>query len=655
MIPLPWTAAVESIGSNIANKATGELSDLVLGWLRVRASMSEGRQSPLTLPSVEQCLQLLTKGWGALAAPGEDAGKIANPLVYALQSQGVLIDKDAATAMSSTEIARHFKMWETVLQSLYSRPGVNEWLKGWMQGYLTEEEFNRGMRQQGALGADWAWTAKIMSNRLTPLDYIGSLNRGFISEEEIRKVFSEVGYLHSIDKELMLKNRYMIPSPSDLVRLSVREAFNPQQVKELNLDAELLPDNAEYLKWAKASGLGEVEIKQADGTIVKQDFAKLFWYAHWDLPSPTQAYQFVHRLYSDSRYGKSPWLRLSPKVERADLQNLLKAADYAPKWRAPLEAISYNTLTRVDVRRLRLSGIIKKKDVYHNYRAQGYDDQEAHWLTEWTEQQATGTLPEQVRAQLRKSVCRRWTNGTITKIEGEATLKKADFSDAQIKVIFAECESAHAAKTSERVLALAKRAFLRGQMNAKEAKDTLRQAGFVQARFDEVLKLWEFELFAGAKEASVSKLVNAFEEGLLTAEELVSRLVKLNYNQKSIGLIIRLALVRQQKTRLKLAKAAAAEAKKLQDAAKAEAERLFKEREKLRQEAERERQRLLKEAFAKEREALARFLSFRSEQNLRKWLSDGSIDVEDVRATLLLKGATPADAERWINNATKEK
>jgi hypothetical protein len=178
-----------------------------------------------------------------------------------------------------------------------------------------------------------------------------ALNRGFINEARANEHLSRAGY-DGGSKQAILELRNIIPGPTDLVRMAVREVFNPQLRQELTLDAEF---PAPFAQFAALQGISE-------------EWAGNYWAAHWDLPSPSQGYEMLHR----------------GIINEQQLADLLKALDYAPVWRDKLQAISYNPITRVDLRRLYKMGIINEAQVKDGYRALGYNDERAGWLTEFT-------------------------------------------------------------------------------------------------------------------------------------------------------------------------------------------------------------------------------------------------------------------------------
>jgi hypothetical protein len=178
-----------------------------------------------------------------------------------------------------------------------------------------------------------------------------ALNRGFIDEAFAEERLGRIGYGPQ-SKQALLELRHLLPGPSDLIHMAVRECFNPKLRQELTLDAEF-PDA--FLPWALKLGYSE-------------EWARNYWADHWDLPSPSQGYEMLHR----------------GEIEMPELVDLIKALDYAPVWRDKLINIAYNPITRVDLRRLYKSGILNPDQVKDGYKALGYNDEKAGWLRDYT-------------------------------------------------------------------------------------------------------------------------------------------------------------------------------------------------------------------------------------------------------------------------------
>lgn len=132
-------------------------------------------------------------------------------------------------------------------------------------------------------------------------------NRDAITEAELTDGIKWSG-LSIAFREPIKELRHALAPPSDLIRMAVREAFNPALREALDLDAEFPPTFA-----TRAAKLG-----------ISRELAGDYWAAHWELPSFEQGAEMLHRR------------QLTPD----QFDDLLKALDYAPTWRAKLRTIA---------------------------------------------------------------------------------------------------------------------------------------------------------------------------------------------------------------------------------------------------------------------------------------------------------------------------
>lgn len=179
----------------------------------------------------------------------------------AMAVQGVVSVADAREAAAA--VGASAETFDRLYRLAGEPPGAQQLLELWNRGAIGEDDVDRGLRQS-RLKPEWIDAAKALKSVLVPV--------------------------------------------SDLVRMAVREVFDPEQRRTLDLDADfpeaLLPE-------ARKLGLGEAE-------------ARNYWAAHWNLPSYEQLANMMFR-------GE-----LTP----AQFDAALKAADYAPTWRGKLATIA---------------------------------------------------------------------------------------------------------------------------------------------------------------------------------------------------------------------------------------------------------------------------------------------------------------------------
>lgn len=189
------------------------------------------------------------------------------------------------------------------------------------------------------------------------------------------------------------------PAPQDFIRFAVRDTFNEAVVKKYGYDNEYPVNIDAYVKKAGMS----------------PDWMRHFWRAHWELPSPTQMYEMLHRSI----------------ISEEDARTLLKIADIAPAFIEPMLKISYNPYTRVDVRRMWDTGTLTKEEVKRAYMDGGYDEIRANKLTDWTISDGMKEETDLTKAEIKSA----YAAGEITDSEAKDAIKKLGYDDKETDII----------------------------------------------------------------------------------------------------------------------------------------------------------------------------------------------------------------------------
>jgi len=199
----------------------------------------------------------------------------------------------------------------------------------------------------------------LTSNQLLlPQEVLALFLRDSMGETEAIAYLRTIGY-DANDAQHVMSLSELIPPVTDLIRFAVRDAFSPEAVERFGL-LEQFP--SEILQYTRKLGLTDFWVRK-------------YWAAHWQLPSPNQVFEMLHRL----RPG-----RVDDPFTNDDLDIYLRAADIPVWFREKMKAISYRPFTRVDVRRMRSMNIIDDEEVYEAYRDIGYNDWRARKLQEFT-------------------------------------------------------------------------------------------------------------------------------------------------------------------------------------------------------------------------------------------------------------------------------
>ena len=177
--------------------------------------------------------------------------------------------------------------------------------------------------------------------------------RGIIDTEGFDSELKSQGYTPP-RIEALKEVGYFLPPVQDLVTMAVREVFSPEKAAA-NGQFDDFPPDFEF--WAEKQGL-------------TKDWALKYWASHWVLPSPQMGFEMFQR----------------GVITEQRLKDLMAALDIMPRWRDELIKISYNPITRVDIRRIHQL-LDKDTDwLIRRYQDVGYSPDDARELAEFTEE-----------------------------------------------------------------------------------------------------------------------------------------------------------------------------------------------------------------------------------------------------------------------------
>ena len=271
-------------------------------------------------------------------------------------------------------------------------PQVGELVEMRFRELITESEYLTKCKE---FGYDNSIAEKLFSastQLLTIYDYITLWRRELLSEKDLDNKLKE-NRLSDTDISRVKDVTLFFPAPMDLIRFAVREVYTPAIVSKFGM-LEDLP--SKFLSESSKAGL-------------PQDQAQNFWAAHWELPSPRMGFEMLHRRIIDDD----------------TLKLLLKALDVMPFWRDSLIKLSYNPLTRVDVRRMYRLGVLDESAVTEAYLDVGYSPENANKMTQFTVAYESDDLTGITRA----SVMSAFKKGIITAEQLQSFLKEFGYRD----------------------------------------------------------------------------------------------------------------------------------------------------------------------------------------------------------------------------------
>lgn len=308
----------------------------------------------------------------------------------------------------------------------------------------------------------------------------------------------------------IIKAVAVIPNVGDLIRMAVREAFSPDVISKFQY-GEAFP--GEVLQYTKQQGLSD-------------DWVKRYWYAHWELPSPTMGYEMLHRLRPN---------RTNTPFTDSDLDLLLRTADYAPYFRERMKAISFNPITRVDLRRLHKLHVLDDNELYEGYLDLGYDVKNARYLTDFTikNEDANGEVKQDKYKSLSFNVLRNlWEKGIIDDSKLDDFLKKANYDNDEIELIH-EYFALDALDTNtsnykqqyiNQMIAYTKDAYAARMITEAAANETLIAAGLQTADIAFILKSADYAADLDLLNFRLKQIHTSYVSGGITRDMMLADL-----------------------------------------------------------------------------------------------------------------------------------
>ncbi|MFA4835930.1 MAG: hypothetical protein WC749_07685 [Dehalococcoidia bacterium] len=300
----------------------------------------------------------------------------------------------------------------------------------------------------------------------------------------------------------LLQANIFYPQVQDWIRFSVRDVFNPSAVSAGRYD-DGFPDA--ILEYSRKAGVSDQTVKW-------------FWRAHWELPSPTMGYEMLHR----------------GQITEAELDGLLRLADYAPGWVDKMIAISYQPLTRIDARRLYADGIIDRARYLRAMMDLGYRREDAELFVKWTDEESVSKTKDLTAAQMKKA----FGLGLIMESNYQEFLKKQGYDSDEIATLL-ELDQAEAEnKKREQAVKLAQKRYKYKITDEAGLKSELTTAGVLPERIDLIVDETVIEKKLARKLPSRVDLLDWLKKGLITEATALERLQQIGYSAADADLYI---------------------------------------------------------------------------------------------------------------------
>lgn len=296
---------------------------------------------------------------------------------------------------------------------------------------------------------------------------------------------------------------YPIPPTADLITMAVREAFSPAVAERFGQYEDFPPDFAIY---ARQKGLTE-------------EWAKRYWAAHWNLPSPQQGFAMLHR----------------GVIDDSELKMLLRAQDVMPFWRDRLIEIAYKPLSRVDVRRMYKEGVLDESAVFSAYLDQGYSEDNSESLTEFTIKQTLSSIAKFTSTHVMGA----FTSGIIQRPEASSLLAELGISSADRGIILDWNEHKRDWDYTEDRIAAIGNLFRRNEYNEADAQRELNKLNLPSDQVTVLMDRWWHEEKEKSRPTwTKAETLKFIKTEAITQERGIAELKRIGYDDEHIDVYL---------------------------------------------------------------------------------------------------------------------
>ncbi len=315
----------------------------------------------------------------------------------------------------------------------------------------------------------------------------------------------------------IMELRYQLLGASDYIRFAVRDVYDAAARQKLTLDQDFPPGLAPKLV---ALGYSDTDAKDA-------------WAAHWELPSPTQVYEMLHR-------GKLP--------EGVTVEDYLKSADYAPIWRQSLVDISYNPITRTDAKRMyKLRGDFDA--LVANFRNNGYNEQDSKDLAEFTKEDVsleTRQEKELLVGPVKNKALAMYQSRRISAAELRSTLLQLKYPEEIVSRFIADIDFVRESDRRDDVAAAVKGSYIKALRSKDDTVAILKKTGYTDEGIAEVMESWDILREATelqphqevTRDLTKAEILQAFSDDIYDEDQTRGAIAALGYDEAETNAIV---------------------------------------------------------------------------------------------------------------------
>ena len=256
---------------------------------------------------------------------------------------------------------------------------------------------------------------------------------------------------------------------------------------------------------------------------IHPEYAKLYWRAHWQLPSPSQLYEMAHRL-------NGPDTPADVKTSLEDVLTALKVNDYPEYWAKRLIEISYRLPRYRDLSRGYEIGAIDADGLRQAFKEYGYSQKNSDILVEFWEKQ---TRAKRARSPLLRAAAR----GELNWQDVADQFKEDGATESEISYLYDRMRKLAKAETRKVCLRSIKRRYATGEIGDAELVSELLTLDLQPTQVEQLRDQMHCAKTNRSKDVPASTLCDLFQRGIIDAATYYKRLVNIGYDSEDANLL----------------------------------------------------------------------------------------------------------------------
>lgn len=311
--------------------------------------------------------------------------------------------------------------------------------------------------------------------------------------------------------KIMRDMQVFYPGASDIVLFALREAYDDKVAAQFGTDDNLGTVLGASAAQRKAAGLTD-------------DMFKLFWRSHWDLPGIQQAFDMFHR----------------GLINEDALKTLLRVKDIMPFFQDKLLGISYNLLTRVDVRRMHKIGLFDEKELTSRYSKMGYSPDDAKIMTQFTveynkdPEESDKTASDKERELTKSDILQAFRDKFIDDSKASSYLSDIGYSDVAVKMIVQRELNSQNMKVLNALIKTYESMYIKGLSTKDETIEELQKVPVPTDQIKSMFILWDLEKASKVDLPSKTDILSWHKKGFIDDDRAAELLAMIGTQEEFI-------------------------------------------------------------------------------------------------------------------------